>query len=324
MSRFNQTQANSRFGQNKNYPYAPWFMVALLLLFFAGAYVYFIEERSDEPKANTGPNAVKVVPFLTLSAQLDDAIFTQQLRRAVVAGLNKNTDIQATHADPSTGNADSDSRMSVFKVQQYRAYRLEGHVRRFESHVRVTIELYEPDKTTAFKQHYDRKLTDMGSVWTELSNDIIRTITNRIQPQNTIVLNDHPTTSVKAYEAYLYAKSIDSGEVENELSMTRQQALLEQAVELDPEFARVTPVMENPNYPPWVVGEAGSNLGPKRYEGSSLPVTKAFLSWMQKRDKGDAFAIATSQAKKEGYDDFSEGSEGREKRNDLAEKLKES
>ena len=94
--------------------------------------------------------------------------------------------------------------------------------------------------------------------------------------------------------------------------------------ELDPEFARVTPVMENPNYPPWVVGEAGSNLGPKRYEGSSLPVTKAFLSWMQKRDKGDAFAIATSQAKKEGYDDFSEGSEGREKRNDLAEKLKES
>ena len=45
---------------------------------------------------------------------------------------------------------------------------------------------------------------------------------------------------------------------------------------------------------------------------------------MQKRDKGDAFAIATSQAKKEGYDDFSEGSEGREKRNELAEKLKES
>ena len=45
---------------------------------------------------------------------------------------------------------------------------------------------------------------------------------------------------------------------------------------------------------------------------------------MEKRDKGDAFAIATAQAKKEGYKDFSEGSEGREKRNELAEKLKES
>ena len=94
--------------------------------------------------------------------------------------------------------------------------------------------------------------------------------------------------------------------------------------ELDPEFARVTPVMENPNYAPWVVGEAGSKLGPKRYQGGSLPVTKAFLEWMEKRDKGDAFAIATAQAKKEGFKDFSEGSEGREKRNELAEKLKES
>ena len=82
--------------------------------------------------------------------------------------------------------------------------------------------------------------------------------------------------------------------------------------------------MENPNYFPWVVGEAGSKLGPKRYQGGSLPVTKAFLEWMEKRDKGDAFAIATAQAKKEGFKDFSEGSEGREKRNELAEKLKES
>ena len=102
--------------------------------------------------------------------------------------------------------------------------------------------------------------------------------------------------------------------------------------ELESEFGRYTPVMENPNYPPWVVNEAGSEGGPIRYDEALtppkavlpvLPVTKSFLNWIEKQGKEtDAFAIATAQAKKEGYDDFSEGSEGREKRNKIAEDIK--
>ncbi len=99
--------------------------------------------------------------------------------------------------------------------------------------------------------------------------------------------------------------------------------------ELESEFGRYTPVMENPKYPPWVVNEAGSEGGPVRYDEALtppkavLPVTKSFLNWMEKQSKeADAFAIATAQAKKEGYDDFSEGSEGREKRNEIAEDIK--
>ncbi len=37
----------------------------------------------------------------------------------------------------------------------------------------------------------------------------------------------------------------------------------------------------------------------------------------------EPFAIATAQAQKEGYDDFSEGSEGKERRDEIAEAIKE-
>ena len=87
--------------------------------------------------------------------------------------------------------------------------------------------------------------------------------------------------------------------------------------------------MENPDYPPWVVNEAGSEGGPVHYEEALtppkavLPVTKAFLNWMAKQsNESNPFAIATAQAKKEGFDDFSEGSEGRDKRNKIAEDIK--
>ena len=104
--------------------------------------------------------------------------------------------------------------------------------------------------------------------------------------------------------------------------------------ELEAEFARYTPVMENPKYVPWVVNESGEEAGANHYEEAltppkaSLPLTKTFLKWFAKEGKKDytsnsPYALATAQAKKEGYDDFSEGSEGREKRNKLAEKLKD-
>jgi HK97 family phage prohead protease len=99
--------------------------------------------------------------------------------------------------------------------------------------------------------------------------------------------------------------------------------------ELESEFARYTPVMENPKYVPWVVNEAGEEAGAKHYEEALtppkavLPVTKAFLNWMSKQsNESNPFAIATAQAKKEGFDDFSEGSEGRDKRNKIAEDIK--
>ena len=104
--------------------------------------------------------------------------------------------------------------------------------------------------------------------------------------------------------------------------------------ELEPEFARYTPVVEDDLYhtkPPWVVNEAGAEAGAVHYEEALtppkavLPITKTFLNWFEKEGKEakNPFAVATSQTKKMGYDDFSEGSEGKEKRDKIAESLKD-
>jgi len=48
-----------------------------------------------------------------------------------------------------------------------------------------------------------------------------------------------------------------------------------------------------------------------------------YMSIIQLDVKNNPFAIATAQAKKQGYEDFSEGSAGAKKRDEIAEALKE-
>jgi len=47
-----------------------------------------------------------------------------------------------------------------------------------------------------------------------------------------------------------------------------------------------------------------------------------YMSTIQLEAKNNPFAIATAQAKKEGYEDFSDGAEGEERRGEIAESIK--
>ncbi|MDH3902054.1 MAG: hypothetical protein OES90_02415, partial [Xanthomonadales bacterium] len=84
--------------------------------------------------------------------------------------------------------------------------------------------------------NYDRDLIDVFAVQSSIAKEITDSIHLEIQPETVGVLSDMPTQSVKAYDLYMKAKSIDRTERDTEDSLARSRELLEQAVIEDPNF----------------------------------------------------------------------------------------
>ena len=107
--------------------------------------------------------------------------------------------------------------------------------------------------------------------------------------------------------------------------------------ELEPEDARYTPVTEyDPAAPtpPWLVNESGQDLGNRHVDDALTKPGKmkefqaskvSPLARLQKLLKAvdNPYAVATAQAKKMGYKNFKEGSEGDKKKDEIAEAIKE-
>jgi TolB-like protein/Flp pilus assembly protein TadD len=181
--------------------------------------------------------SIAVLPFANMSDEKDSAFFSDGIQEDVLTNLGSVRDLHV---------------VSRTSVEQYRkttkpirqigeelrvAYVLEGSVRRAGGKVRVTGQLiHAATDEHVWAKSYDRDITDIFAVQTELAHDIAGALSAVLSPQEKATLARRPTENVAAYELYLKArewreKKSGSGRV------TAAVSLLQQAVELDPKFA---------------------------------------------------------------------------------------
>ena len=116
-------------------------------------------------------------------------------------------------------------------------YVVEGSVRRFENHVRVTIQLIDAGNDHhLWASNFERELANVFETQSDLAREISNAIQLQIAPETVRSLQGKPTTSALAYDLYQKAESIEKSEGETEASTVRRRKLLEQAVKEDPEF----------------------------------------------------------------------------------------
>jgi tetratricopeptide (TPR) repeat protein len=77
---------------------------------------------------------------------------------------------------------------------------------------------------------------DVFAIQSEVARQITNSLHLEIMPETVGALDNMPTRSVRAYDLYLTAKSIDRSEYQSESTLRRQRELLEAAVEDDPDF----------------------------------------------------------------------------------------
>jgi tetratricopeptide (TPR) repeat protein len=115
-------------------------------------------------------------------------------------------------------------------------------VQRDGNRVRITTELIDAENDrTLWSESYDRDLTDIFAIQSEIAQTVVAILRARLSPEEAESMQEKPTKNLQAYDLYLQAKaSITSSSLnfgETSQHFLNAITLLEQATRMDPNFA---------------------------------------------------------------------------------------
>ena len=229
----------------KRMPWHEVVVVAVLLALVIGAGVIFFRQRatSSAPTSRAAPvvpeKSIAVLPFENRSRDPDNAYFADGIQDEILTRLSKIADLKVISRTSTQHYKSAPENLPEIAKQLGVAHVLEGSVQKSGDAVRVNVQLIKAaNDSHLWADTFDRKLTDIFSVETEVSKAIAEQLRAKLTGQEEQVIAAKPTDNVEAYDAYLrgLAYWLKPGyTLANALSA---QKYLKEAVRLDPKFAR--------------------------------------------------------------------------------------
>jgi TolB-like protein/Tfp pilus assembly protein PilF len=223
-------------------------IVTLCLIALAIAGLLTLNRKAnDSDLVTNGPipaKSIAVLPFETLSENKDDGYFADGVQDEILNSLARIAELKVisrTSVMQYRGDAKRDLRQIANALGVKNV--LEGTVRRAANRVRVSIELVEArNDSTIWADSYDRDLTDIFAIQSEIAQTIAHKLTATLSPGEQKLIQQKPTENLAAYDLYLKAKAlINKTELSWEIVNPTQPLidsidLLNQAVKIDPAF----------------------------------------------------------------------------------------
>jgi serine/threonine-protein kinase len=183
--------------------------------------------------------SIAVLPFENLSSEADSAFFTDGLHDTVIGHLSRVKGLRVisrTSVMPYRGKQKNLRRIGrELGVDHV----LEGSVQRAGGRLRVAAQLIETDTDThVWSQEYDRDLKDVFAVQADIAQSVATAVNAKLTPQEQASIESIPTKNSAAYDLYLRAAMIERRADPKPDEIRGAIAQAEQAVALDPQFAR--------------------------------------------------------------------------------------
>src|SRR5947207_4669510 len=216
--------------------------VALLMLAAIVAAFVFLLRRPTRSALAIPEKSVAVLPFENLSADPENAFFTDGVQDQVLNNLAKIADLKV---------------MSRTSVMRYKtgvkrnlrqianelgvAHVVEGSVQRAANRVSVSAQLIDA-KTDRhmWVERYDRPLDDVFAIQSDIAKAIADQLQAKLSPREKAAIEERPTSDLAAYDLYLRAKELI---YDGRINLSRQREdffeavrLLDQAITRDPAF----------------------------------------------------------------------------------------
>lgn len=181
--------------------------------------------------------SIAVLPLANMSAATENAFFAGGVHEEILTNLSRIEGLRVVSRTTALRYINSDMRLSDIGRELDVRYIVEGSVRRIGDHVRITVQLIDAlHDAHVWASNYDRELVDVFATQSEVAREITNSLHLELQPETVGTLEDMPTHSVKAFDLYLKAKSLERSEYLSESTLRRQRELLEEAVAEDPDF----------------------------------------------------------------------------------------
>jgi len=200
--------------------------------------------RSSAGKAADGglpipEKSIAVLPFENRSADKANAYFAEGIQDEILTRLSKIADLKVISRTSTQHYKSAPENLSEIVQQLGVAHILEGSVQKSGDAVRVNVQLIKAaNDSHLWADTFDRKLTDIFSVESEVAKAIADQLRAHLTGQEEQVIAAKPTDNPEAYDAYLrgLAYTLKAG-ANTTVNALGAQKYLREAVRLDPKFA---------------------------------------------------------------------------------------
>jgi TolB-like protein/Flp pilus assembly protein TadD len=215
-----------------------FFIIAVLLLVVA--LLIFQRLHSDiSPRASgISEKSIAVLPFENRSEDKANAYFADGVQDEILTRLSKIADLKVISRTSTQHYKSAPENLPEIGRQLGVAHILEGSVQKSGDAVRVNVQLIKAANDSHLgAETFDRKLTDIFSVESEVAKAIADQLRAKLTGQEEQVIAAKPTDNTEAYDAYLrgLAYSLKAGNLPADA--LGAQKYLREAVRLDPKFA---------------------------------------------------------------------------------------
>jgi len=190
-----------------------WIFVAIgaatlsIGLFFIGRYVgrTTVSGAGHEVPAKS----IAVLPFDNLSRDPDNAFFAEGVQDEILTRLAKVADLKVIARTSTQRFKSAPENLPYIANQLGVANILEGSVQRANDQVRVNVQLINAlTSTHLWADTYDRKLTDIFAVESDIAKTIADTLQAKLTGSEKQMIAAQPTSDTAAYELYHKGRSL--------------------------------------------------------------------------------------------------------------------
>jgi TolB-like protein/class 3 adenylate cyclase/cytochrome c-type biogenesis protein CcmH/NrfG len=197
-----------------------------------------VERRLDlaTAQASDAPSVI-VMPFQNLSGNADQSYFSDGITDSIITDLSKVGSLLVIARNTSFSFQGQNIEVNAVAREMGVRYVVEGSVQRAGERVRISVRLV--DALSGFHlwaEKMDREIGDLFALQDEIAGQIISALEVEMTQEERRALAKNYTDNLEAYDVYLRAWQFYWQF--NDQSRQRAQQLLEEALQLDPNFAR--------------------------------------------------------------------------------------
>jgi len=191
------------------------------------------------PTASLTPEkSIAMLPFENLSHDPNDASFAEGIQEEILTRLVKIADLKVISRTSTQRYPSKPSDLTKVARQLGVTNVLEGSLQKAADQVRVSVQLLNTRTNShLWAETYDRKLTDIFSVESEIAKGVAEALQAKLTGHEEQALAAKPTNNPEAYDAYLRGLAFQARIGQSIHLALKCIEYFERAVQLDPNFA---------------------------------------------------------------------------------------
>ena len=210
-------------------------MAALILVAVSIAVFTLLHSRALRP-ATSAPKSIAVLPLDDRGASESDRYFADGIQHELISQLSRIEDFKVISQGSTQRYQRSKRNLVEIAKQLGVTYLLEGSVERIGKEIRLETHLSNaPAQAQLWTATYDRPLTDIFAVESEITTNVAGTLKIRVSGDDAHAFASTPTQSSEAHELYLRGHYLVGKRDEQDVKKAID--FYEQAIEKDPIYA---------------------------------------------------------------------------------------